>query len=536
MTNRIFSLIVAATLSCAAASGKTPSIIPEPASIEVTDSTRCYDLRHGMGVWAAADALPAANYLVEYCRERLGLPLEIVPHKASASIVIDGTGNDDSYTLQVGDNGITINGGSGRGSFYGVQTLIQMLPTRAGDVPQIPFVRIADNPRYQYRGMHLDVVRHFFTVSFVKRFIDWLALHKMNVFHWHLTDDQGWRIEIKSHPELTGIGSSRTGEIKGLFPGEYYDRPHQAYYTQEEIREVIDYAAARYVTVVPEIDIPGHCMAVLAAHPEFSTTPDQPKHTARTWGIYNRENNVLAPCDGVFKLLDDVFGEVCDLFPGEYIHAGGDECAPRWWNDSPETQKFMSDHGIADAKGMQAYFMQYVQRIVNSHGKTVVGWDGGAEGFWPQGSALECWLVKPDMAQNRINTTHKWINASNRCHYFVSHEDSIQTELSPWKSRLTVKAVYEAPLVPDSASRVTADNLIGVEGCCWTEYAPDEWKIEMLVFPRLAALAEKGWCGYRPDHWEDFANRLVRQLDRYDLWRIRYNPAFERTVATPRPR
>lgn len=203
----------------------------------------------------------------------------------------------------------------------------------------------------------------------MKKYIDWIALHKLNIFHWHLTDDQGWRIELKSHPELTEKGSYRAGEIKGLFPGEYGERPYQAYYTQDEVKEVVDYAAKRFVTVVPEIDIPGHCMAVLAAYPEFSTTPREGKRTALTWGIYNRQNNVLAPTPEVFRFLDDVFNEVCALFPSKYIHAGGDECAPKWWNESAVAQEFMKKHNLPDAHALQTRFMHHVQRIINAHGK-----------------------------------------------------------------------------------------------------------------------------------------------------------------------
>ena len=328
------------------------NVLPKPCGVRITDTDGRFQIHRGAGVYAEnADAMLAAEYLQNYCSEYLGLPLRIVKSKGEAAIHIltddfGGKARDGQYSLAVTSDGVTIMGAkrSPEACFLGVTTLVQMLPTRAGDIPQLPLVKITDYPRFGYRGMHLDVARHFFPVSFVKKYIDWIALHKLNIFHWHLTDDQGWRIELKSHPELTEKGSYRAGEIKGLFPGEYGECPYQAYYTQDEVKEVIDYAAKRFVTVVPEIDIPGHCMAVLAAHPEFSTTPREGKRAALTWGIYNRQNNVLAPTPEVFSFLDDVFNEVCALFPSKYIHAGGDECAPKWWNESAVAQEFMKKH------------------------------------------------------------------------------------------------------------------------------------------------------------------------------------------------
>jgi len=518
------------------------TIIPAPLHSSV-DSTRRYVLERNAGVWSQ-DA-EAARYVVDYCNENLNFPLRIVKDKAQAVIVIENGCKVNSgncplvpmHELRVNAHGITITGhNSPEAAFHGVMTLLQMLPSRPGDVPVLPYTEVVDMPRFQYRGMHLDVVRHFFPASFVKQFIDQLARHKLNVFHWHLTDDQGWRIELKSHPELTETGSYRAGEIKGVFPGEYYDRPYRAFYTQEEIKDIIAYAAQRHITVVPEIDIPGHCMAVLAAHPEFSTTPDEPKHTAQTWGIFNRQNNVLAPTPQVFKFLSEVFDEVCSLFPGLYIHVGGDECAPRWWKESEAVQQYMKDNGLKTERDLQTVFMRHVQAVCRAHGKQAIGWDGGAEGLEEQDGIIESWHMRPNMPLARIDNSHKWINSSGRYFYFTSHEDSTQTELTHGRSILPVKKVYEGALYADSASVQNKHNLMGVEGCCWTEYCPEAWKVEQLVFPRIAALAEKAWLGEDTPQWADFETRLLRLLCYYDTWRIRYNPAFERSVATPRQR
>lgn len=292
------------------------NIIPEPQTVTATgDST--FSLKRGMPVCISDKTLRfPAEYLVDYLDHYLGIPLQVHPagHKGrkvqeEATSSISGVwlvdekngGTSGGYVLDIShENGIRITGNDAAGVFYGIQTLIQMLPTRAGVVPRLPEVEIADSPRFAYRGMHLDVVRHFFPVAYIKRYIDFLALHKLNYFHWHLTDDQAWRLELKCRPELTARGAEREGEIEGLYPGKYKPLPYGGYYTQDDVREVVRYAAERYITVIPEIDIPGHCMAVLAVYPQFSTTPDETKKCALTWGIFNKFNNVLAPKPEVF--------------------------------------------------------------------------------------------------------------------------------------------------------------------------------------------------------------------------------------------
>ncbi len=505
-------------------------IIPKPAVCDIDTAAPPFELSRSTVVYYAGNgAGTSARYLADYTSRYLGLPVATVrksPMKPCISLINrNNHGTPGGYSLTIDPTiGAVVDGNDEQGVFYGVQTLIQLLPTRAGVVPLLPAARIIDHPRFAYRGMHLDVVRHFFPVEFVKRYIDWLALHKMNYFHWHLTDDQGWRIELKSHPELTARASQRAGEIEGVFPGRYRPLPYGGYYTQQQINEVVDYAASRYVTVVPEIDVPGHCMAVLAVHPEFSTTPQLPKATAQTWGIYNRQNNVLAPTPEVFKFLSDVFNEVCALFPGQYIHAGGDECAPRWWKESEQTQQFIKSHGLIDENGLQRYFMNYVKRIVNSHGKTVIGWNGGIEQCDSAGSVVMNWHHRSGVSAQKLTPGHRTIIAPGRWFYFDYIEDSTQQMVMSGRQQLlTVKMVYDFNIVPDSATASQAQLIMGAEGCMWTEYAPAPWKVEALVFPRLAALCENAWSQHRD--WADFKRRLVRQSERYDLWGIRYNPS-----------
>lgn len=401
---KIMAATFAATALAGQAQEKTFSIIPEPVEITVTGQGEYLIQRNTVIRMSEPTLAPSATYLADYMERYLGIPLQVELPKSGKSrkklssavetilskpgdqpcIILKNQKNGEipgGYQLEITPvGGVRIEGNDEAGVFYGVQTLIQLLPTRAGVLPILPTLKIIDYPRFPYRGMHLDVVRHFFPVDFIKKYIDYLALHKLNYFHWHLTDDQAWRVEMKCRPELTEKGSIREGEIFGLYPGKYQPLPYGGYYTHEDVHEIVRYAAERHITVIPEIDIPGHCMAVLATYPQFSTTPNEPKKAALTWGIFNKFNNVLAPKPEVFDFLKDVFSELCDLFPGQYIHVGGDECAKRWWQESEETQQFMREHELKDEKALQSYFIHYVQKVVNAKGKTLIGWDEILEG------------------------------------------------------------------------------------------------------------------------------------------------------------
>ncbi len=547
----LFALIALTAMSSQAQSNEQKpqfNIIPQPVEIAVVGSDTV-DITYGTALKVGdASVQPSAQYLTDYAMRYLGIPLtvespaigkkgkkRVSAPSTNPSITLINLKNgkvSGGYRMTVRSaEGIRIEGNDAAGVFYGVQTLIQLLPTRAGVIPRIPALHITDYPRFGFRGMHLDVVRHFFPVDFVKRYIDYLALHKMNYFHWHLTDDQGWRIEMKSHPELTQIGSYREGEIEGLFPGKYKPMPYQGYYTQEQIREVVDYAAARYVTVIPEIDIPGHCMAVLAAYPEFSTTPREGKRTALTWGIYNRQNNVLAPKPEVFAFLSDVFSELCDIFPGQYIHVGGDECAKRWWHDCQETQQYMRDNNIADEKALQSHFIHFVQGVVNKKGKTLIGWDEILEG----GISTDCVVMnwrRPSHGIESLKSRHRTVICNNRWSYLNQRESLTQQELGS-SGPLSLKRVYEYQLIPDGLTAEEEKLIWGAEGCIWTEYIATPWKVEFYLFPRLSAVAERVWSPAEKTVWDDFAKKIPTQFDRYDLWGVRYNDAFFRQQDIP---
>lgn len=537
-------VLIAVLASCAFivnAQEKNYTIIPEPVEIVAEKDAGVFRLERDAMVSVSEPELQfTANYLVDYVNEYLGIPLQIeaMPKKkkkavqaSSAVICLTNLRNNavsGGYRLQVSaSSGITVEGNDAAGVFYGVQTLLQLLPTRAGVVPLLREVVINDYPRFSYRGMHLDVVRHFFPVSFIKKYIDYMALHKLNYFHWHLTDDQAWRIEMKSHPALTQQGSEREGEIEGMYPGKYRPLPYGGYYTHEQVREVVRYAAQRHITVIPEIDIPGHCMAVLATYPQFSTTPDEPKKCALTWGIFNKFNNVLAPKPEVFAFLEDVFTELCELFPGQYIHVGGDECAKRWWKDSAETQDFMRKHNLKDEKALQSYFIHYVQKVVNAKGKTLIGWDEVLDGGISEDCIIMNWR-RQNYGVEAVKTGHRTIMTCSSWSYFNLKESRTQSEIGP-RGPLSLEKVYNFEVLPDTLMQDEQQLVWGTQGCLWTEYIPTTWKAEFALFPRLSALAENAWSPLEKKSWTNFARKIVTQFERYDLWGVRYNDAFFRT-------
>ncbi len=528
-------------ISVAQNSSKQLNIIPEPVKTTI-HSDSCYMLMRGAVIRTEADLQFPAEYLAEYVDHYLGIPLSIdcpQPTKrrgkkttntepSAHSIRLTNLNNGEvsgGYRLNVSlDNGVEIEGNDATGVFYGVQTLIQLLPTQAGIQPRLPLVEIEDYPRFEYRGLLLDVVRHFFPVDYVKRYIDFMALHKLNYFHWHLTDDQGWRVEMKSHPELTAIGAYRNGEIEGLFPGKYKYLPYGNYYTHEQIREVVEYAAERHITVIPEIDIPGHCMAVLAVYPHFSTDPDKVEGCAPTWGIYNRRNNVLAPSEEMFQFLTDVFSELCDLFPSPYIHLGGDECAKKWWQESEATQQYMNANGIQDEKALQSHIVHHVQRIIESKGKRAIGWDEVLEGGISQDCIIMNWR-RPNFGVNALNAGNRTIFACSQWSYFNVKESRAQHEIGH-RGPMSLEKVYSFEPIADTLSVEQQQLVMGIQGCLWTEYVQNRWKAEFCLFPRMSALAETAWSLRERKNWENFSQKIVRQYDRYELWGAYYNDAF----------
>lgn len=524
-----FFMLLAAAVSAQGSKPAPLSIIPEP--VEVKQSEGQFTISRATRIYASdKEAEKSAKYFIDYFNRHFGYELAMAKKDTGDDIIVLSHEKNKEisggYTLKVSPEKIVIKGNDGPGVFYGMQTLIQLLPTRAGILPIIGAVEIKDYPRFEYRGMHMDVVRHFFPVEYVKKYIDYLAMHKMNYFHWHLTDDQAWRLEMKSHPELTREGSTREGEILGLYPGTYKARPYGGYYTQEQALEVVKYAADRYITVIPEIDIPGHCMAVLAVHPEFSTEPDKEHKAAQTWGIYNKFNNVLAPKPEVFAFLTDVFSELCDIFPGQYIHVGGDECAKKWWKESEQAQQFMKDNNLKNEEELQSYFIHYVGDVITKKGKTVVGWNEILEGGLAPDAMVMSWQGTSG-GITAAKSGHRVIMTPSGFSYYNNMQSRNQTQVAH-QGYLPLDKVYNYNIIPEELTPEQAKNIIGAQACLWTEYYPTTSKLETALFPRLSALAENEWSQADKKDWNNFLRKMPDQFERYDLWGARFSDAFFR--------
>jgi hexosaminidase len=457
-----------------------------------------------------------------------------------------------AYNIIVSKNRIEINGDNEVGLFNAIQTFFQLpeqerkLTSNNHHQLSIPQLSITDYPRFNYRGMHLDVSRHFMPVDLVKRYIDYLAMYKFNTFHWHLTDDQGWRIEIKKYPKLTEVGGWRNGTIVGAYPGTGNDSiRYGGFYTQEEIKDVVKYAAARYITVVPEIEMPGHASAAIAAYPQLSCFPDEDtkypaecvwagetkgKQVQQTWGVFE---DVFCPSDYTFNFLQDVLDEVVSLFPSQYIHVGGDECPKDSWKRSPFCQQLMKDKGLKDEHELQSYFIQRIEKYINSKGKKIIGWDEILEGGLAPNAAVMSWRgeaggIAAAKQKHNVVMTPEYPMYLN--HSQTKNEDSItQGGYNP------LDAVYNYEPIPKKLSVAEGKYILGAQGNMWSEYIDSKSKLEYSLFPRMAALAEVLWSPKEKRNWKDFERRLPVILERLDSEKINYSKAYYSLGSTVSP-
>ncbi len=529
------------------------NIIPKPVIAQLT-ANNSFTINEKTQIYIQNDSLiNSAQFLVDYIQSNYNQTLKVTTTKtAKNSINLISQTNfqnfKDTYSFIVKENEITINGNSSAGVFYGIQTLIQLLPTTKSTALKIQSVSIIDYPRFAYRGMHLDVSRHFFDVATVKKYIDYLALHKMNYFHWHLTDDHGWRIEIKKYPKLTEVGAWRNGSIVGLWPGKgnenikYQVLPndvkitptnatiktdgikHGGYYTQEEIKDVIDYAAKRYITIIPEIEMPAHSMAALAAYPEFGTDPTSGYKVAESWGMMNKYNNVFAPTEKTFKFLEDVLTEVMDLFPSQYIHIGGDEASKIWWRKDAATQQMMKANNLKDESALQSYFINRIEKFVNSKGKTIIGWDEILDGGLAPNAVVMSWrgekggIAAAKIKQKVIMTPEEKL--------YLNHKQFMNDDSLAANKFLPLETVYNYEPVPAELNAEQAKYIWGAQGNLWSEYIANPAKIEYMLFPRMDALSEILWSPKGNKNYPDFLRRLKTQFKRYDLMGITYSNRY----------
>ena len=539
---------------CNRLSAQEVNIIPQPVSIKTGLSTEKFIIDKSTEIISSDSLSNSALFLQSYIQKYYDLKLRINPNSTSKKniikleIVTRLLKSSNEYELVSNYDQTIIYANSENGLFYGIQTLIQLLPDVKSASLQIPAVSITDYPRFDYRGMHLDVSRHFFDVNFVKQYIDYLALHKMNYFHWHLTDDHGWRIEIKKYPKLTEIGAWRDGSIVGLWPGKgnenikYQVLPtginitpkdaviktdglkHGGFYTQEQIKDVVEYAAKRYITIIPEIEMPAHSMALLAAYPELGTEPNKKYEVAQTWGMMNKYNNVLQASDTTFKFLENVLAEVMDLFPSQYIHIGGDEASKVWWKQSAVSQQIMKANGLKNESELQSYFIQRIEKFVNSKGKTIIGWNEILQGGLAPNAIVMSWQgEKGGIEAARQN--HKAIMTPENKMYFNHGQFAKEDSLTASTPSLLAD-VYNYEPVPAELNAEQAKYIWGGQGCLWSEYITNPAKVQYQLFPRLDALSEILWSPTEKRNYPDFQKRLKTQFKRYDLMGITYSKRY----------
>lgn len=537
-------LLVISIFSCFSMNAQEINIIPQPVSVTVGDGK--FLLNEKTKIVVLGKETKSASFLNLYLKQYYGFMLPVVIMKAGEtnvapnSIYLENEKNrffsKGYYDLKVRKSGVTINGNE-NGVFYGIQTLIQLLPLEKKNQLTIPAVSIIDSPRFAYRGMHLDVGRHFFPVAFVKKFIDYITMHKMNTFHWHLTEDQGWRIEIKKYPKLTQVGGFRNGTIIGHHPGTGNDGVREGgFYTQEQIKEVVKYAADRYITVIPEIELPGHSSAAIAAYPQLSCFPDEAtthspkvawmgpttgKQVQQAWGVYN---DVFAPTEYTFNFLQDVLDEVVKLFPSKYIHIGGDECPKDFWKRSAFCQQLIKDKGLKDEHGLQSYFIQRIEKYLNSKGRQIIGWDEILEGGLAPNATVMSWrgekggIEAAKQKHNVIMTPGGWVYFD---HSQTKKEDSVTIG-----GYTTVQKVYGYEPVPAELSADEAKYVLGAQANVWSEYMSNPGKVEYMIFPRMSALSEVLWSPKEQKSWTNFEKKLQVQFKRYDWLGVNYSRAY----------
>lgn len=413
----------------------------------------------------------------------------------------------EGYQLRIRPQGIQLIARSEQGLFYGLQTLSQLCvqARQRSQIINLPLVDIDDYPRYGYRGMHLDVSRHFFPISFVKKYIDLLAQYKLNTFHWHLTDDQGWRIEIKKYPKLTQIGAYRSQTVIGnyhdRFPQWFDGQPHGGFYSQAEVKEILDYARARFITVIPEIEMPGHSQAALAAYPELACG-DQPGpfKVGETWGII--PDVYCAGKENTFQFLEDVLSEVMELFPSTYIHIGGDECPKVKWKSCSYCQKRIRDKKLKNESELQSYFIQRIEKFVNTKGRKVIGWDEILEGGLAPNATVMSWQsIEGGIAASKQN--HDAIMTPVSIVYFDHAQGRSDQEPLCIGGNTPLEEVYSYNPTPSKLTPEQQKHIIGVQANVWTEYMPSAAKVEYMLLPRLYALSEIAWS---PLSRKDYAN------------------------------
>ncbi len=513
---------------------KALAIIPAPVSVTEMNGDFIFSDKSKIILTVLdSETKLAADCLAALVRNPTGIDLSIEegkrPAKHSVFMTLDtAIKNREGYLLTVTPKRVVVRARSAVGLFYAVQTLRQLMPVEVespsiieGFVFSVPACEIKDEPRFRYRGMHLDVGRHMFPVGYIKRYIDMIALHKMNTFHWHLTEDQGWRIGIKKYPNLTETGAFRKETLVGhgdKKPFTYDGKRYGGFYTRDEVKEIIAYASSKFITVIPEIEMPGHAMAALASYPGLACTKG-PFEVQTRWGVF--DDVYCAGKEETFNFLQDVLSEVIELFPSEYIHIGGDECPKTRWEKCPLCQKRIKEEGLKDERELQSYFIQRIEKFVLSKGRRIIGWDEILEGGLAPEATVMSWrgttggIAAAKQKHDVIMTPSKYV-------YLDYYQCEPEGEPLAIGGYLPLEKVYSYNPMPNELSAEEQKHILGVQGNLWSEYLNTPEQMEYMAYPRMFAIAEIGWVPDRLKDIEDFLARLEILKKRYNAIGINY--------------
>ena len=535
--------ILILSIFCFSAHSQTPEVvlIPKPQQMKIHNGS--FNIDKNTSFFFEPEFEIAGNFFQDFLQNSVGFQLtKKSKDKAQILIEKDGSQPAEGYSLDISDSNIKIKASDASGAFYAIQTLRQLLPPelelpltptstssaqRKGEIKDkaisLPQLTITDFPKFRYRGMHLDVARHFFDKEFVKKYIASIAMLKMNYFHWHLTEDQGWRIEIKQYPKLTSIGAYRDETRIGHYedkPERYDGKRYGGFYTQEDIKEVVAFAAQHNVIIIPEIEMPGHAQAAISSYPELGCTGEK-IHVATTWGVFE---DIYCPKEETFIFLENVLSEVIPLFPGEYIHIGGDEAPKLRWKNCDHCQKLIKDFDLKDEDGLQSYFIHRIEKFVNSKGKKMIGWDEILEGGLAPNATVMSWRGMQggiDAAKQK----HDVIMTPVSHAYFDYYQSENLNEPTAIGGFLPLKKVYSLNPIPNELTEEEGKYILGAQANVWTEYIPTTEQVEYMVFPRILAMSEVVWSGPSQNFdkdYPDFFSRVEDFMKRLDALDINY--------------
>ncbi|WP_303208879.1 glycoside hydrolase family 20 protein [Bacteroides oleiciplenus] len=522
------SALALACASCSTEKEANYQVIPLPQEVSLTQTTPFKLNENVLIAYPESNTLLQRNaeFLSEYIQQSTGYAPKTKAIAAGEQVknaitlgLDPGIANKEGYVLTTTPEGISINGQTENGVFYGIQTLRKSIPAEAkGATILIPAGEIKDEPRFSYRGMHLDVSRHFFPLEFMKKYIDLLALHNMNTFHWHLTDDQGWRIEIKKYPKLTEVGSQRSHTVIGRNTQEYDNTPYGGFFTQEEAKEIVKYAQERYITVIPEVDLPGHMLAALAAYPELGCTGG-PYEVCPRWGIF--EDVLCVGNDETMQFLEDVMAEIVEIFPSKYVHIGGDEAPRTRWEKCPKCQARIKAEGLKADKNhtaedrLQSYCMTRIEEFLNSKGRQIIGWDEILDGDVAPNATVMSWrgmeggIKAAQLGHDVIMTPTSF------CYFDYYQTADTQDEPLGIGGYVPIEKVYSLEPVPAALTEEQSRHILGAQANLWTEYIHSSEHVEYMILPRMAALAEVQWTQPEKKDFKDFTKRLARLMKFY---------------------